>query len=58
VPDIYKRYLESADRETDLDKSVNSAEASLAVEQMKRRLADLASGRIREMTGRDATQQM
>lgn len=58
VPDIYKRYLESSERATDLDKSVSSAEASLAVEQMKRRLADLASGRIREMTGRDASQQM
>lgn len=58
VPDIYKRYLESSDRETELDKSVSTAEASLAVEQMKRRLADLASGRIREMTGRDASQQM
>ena len=48
VPDLYRRYLEQESGSTELDRAINTAEATLAMEQMRRRLDDLVSGRIRE----------
>lgn len=48
VPDLYRRYLEQEEDGTEMDRAVRSAEASLAMDQMKRRLEDLISGAIRE----------
>ena len=48
VPDLYRRYLEQEEGGTEMERAIRSAEASLAMDQMKRRLEDLISGRIRE----------
>lgn len=48
VPDLYRRYLEQAEDGTEMDRALRSAEASLAIDQMKRRMEELVAGRIRE----------
>ena len=47
--DLYTRVLESETSEDELDRALAAAEASRAIEQMRRRLEDLASGRVRDM---------
>lgn len=50
VTSLYRRYLEG-DASTDaseMDRALNTAEATAAIEQMKRRLEELISGRLRE----------
>ncbi len=51
VPDLYRRYLETAQDEPGLDRSVTATEARTAVEQLGRRLQDQFSGRLREGDG-------
>jgi uncharacterized protein len=51
VAELYRRYLESAGADTELDRAVTAAEAQVAIEQMKRRLQTLVSGRVRESEG-------
>ena len=48
VPDLYRRYLDQAEGATEMDRAIRSAEASLAIDQMKRRMEELISGKIRE----------
>jgi hypothetical protein len=51
VAELYRRFLESSHADSELDRAVNAAEAQAALAQMKRRLEDLVSGRIRESDG-------
>lgn len=48
VSDLYRRYLEDRAGETEMDRAIASAEAGQAIDQMRRRLEDLVSGRLRE----------
>ena len=48
VPDLYRRFLEQESGGSELERAINTAEATLAMDQMRRRLDDLVSGRIRE----------
>ena len=49
VADLYQRYLATEDSEDDLDRALATTEASRAMEQMRRRLEDIAAGRVRDM---------
>ncbi len=52
VQQLYRRYLEGDGTDaTEMDRAINTAEATAAMEQMKRRLEDLMSGRLRESDG-------
>ncbi|MFI5957365.1 VWA domain-containing protein [Cryptosporangium sp. NPDC051539] len=51
VPDLYRRYLEAADDESDFQKSTTTTEARTAMAQLGRRLEDQFSGRLREGDG-------
>lgn len=53
VNQVYQRYLEAADTETDFERAVEQVEARSALEQMERRMELLMSGRLREQTGVD-----
>ncbi len=57
VPNLYRRYLEQASGESDLDRALNAAEASAAIKQMTRRLEDLLAGRLRPTDDRASKQQ-
>ena len=48
VPELYRRVLSQDDGASEMDRAISAAEATLAMEQMRRRLDDLVSGRIRE----------
>lgn len=48
VPDLYRRYLEDDGNASDMERALRASEASQAMDQMKRRIEDLVSGRIRE----------
>lgn len=49
ITDLYSQILESDSSATkDLDRAIDSIEANRAIEQMRRRMADLAGGRIRD----------
>lgn len=52
VQQLYKRYLEGESGDgSEMDRAINTAEANAAMQQMKRRLEDLMSGRLRESEG-------
>ena len=52
VQQLYRRYLEGdAGDESEMDRAIHTAEANAALRQMKRRLEDLMSGRLRESEG-------
>jgi uncharacterized protein with von Willebrand factor type A (vWA) domain len=51
VAELYRRFLESSRAGSELDRAVNAAEAQAALAQLKRRLEELVSGRIREADG-------
>lgn len=52
IHSLYRRYLEGeATAESEMDRAINTAEATAAMDQMKRRLEDLMSGRLRETDG-------
>ena len=48
IPNLYRRLLEDSEAESEFERAVENAEAKAAMEQMKRRLEDLISGRLRE----------
>jgi len=58
VPNLYRRYLDQAEGESDLDRAIHSSEAAAAMEQMKRRMQDLISGRMRDTDGTTSLQQL
>ncbi|CAB4880984.1 unannotated protein [freshwater metagenome] len=58
IPNLYRRYLDQSQGETDLDRALETAEAAAAMEQMKRRMEDLVSGRMREDDGGASRQQL
>ena len=52
VQQLYRRYLEGdAGDDSEMDRAIHTAEANAAMQQMKRRLEDLMSGRLRESEG-------
>jgi uncharacterized protein with von Willebrand factor type A (vWA) domain len=52
VQQLYRRYLEQdAGDDSEMDRAIHTAEANAAMQQMKRRLEDLMSGRLRESDG-------
>lgn len=48
VPDLYRKYLQGLKSESEFDRTINSAQAQAAIDQMKRRLADMLSGQLRD----------
>lgn len=50
TPELYRKYLQGLESESEFDRSVNAAQAQAAIEQMKRRLDDLLSGQLRDET--------
>ena len=58
VPNLYRRYLDQAEGESGLDRAIDSSEAAAAMEQMKRRMQDLISGRMRDTDGTTSMQQL
>lgn len=51
VADLYRRYLEQDTTLNEMERALQTVEATAAMEQMKRRIEDLISGRIREVDG-------
>ena len=58
IPNLYRRYLDQAEGDTNFDRALETAEAALAMEQMKRRMQDLISGRMREADEGASMQQL
>jgi uncharacterized protein with von Willebrand factor type A (vWA) domain len=58
IPNLYRRYLDQADGESGFDRALDAAEAAAAMEQMKRRMQDLVSGRMREADAGASMQQL
>lgn len=58
VADLYRRYLDQGDAESDYDKAVDAAEASAMLDSMKLRMEDLISGRLREVEGQFSAQSL
>jgi uncharacterized protein with von Willebrand factor type A (vWA) domain len=58
IPNLYRSYLDQTEGDTDFDRALATAEAALAMEQMKRRMQDLVSGRIREADQGASMQQL
>ena len=57
ITDLYSQVLTSDVNEMqDMDRSIDSMQANRAIEQMKRRMADLASGRLRDSTNTESEQ--
>lgn len=48
VPDLYRRYLEEDLPADEMSRAISGTEATLALDQMKRRLEELVSGKVRE----------
>ena len=51
LPQLYRRYLEQSDADSDYDRAVEAAEASAMLDAMRIRMEDLVSGRLRETEG-------
>lgn len=49
ISDLYRRVLAEEEMEDDLDSFLATTQVATAIEQMRRRLEDLASGRVRDM---------
>jgi uncharacterized protein with von Willebrand factor type A (vWA) domain len=58
IPNLYRRYLDQAEGEGSFDRALDAAEAAAAMEQMKRRMQDLVSGRMREADAGASMQQL
>ena len=58
IPNLYRRYLDQAEGDTNFDRALATAEAALAMEQMKRRMQDLVSGRMRQTDDGASRQQL
>jgi len=58
IPNLYRRYLDQAEVDTNVDRALETAEAALAMEQMKRRMQDLISGRMRDTNEGASMQQL
>ncbi len=58
IQNLYRSYLDQTEGDTDFDRALATAEAALAMEQMKRRMQDLVSGRIREADQGASMQQL
>lgn len=50
TPELYRKYLQGLEADSEFDRTVNAAQAQAAIEQMKRRLDDLLSGQLRDET--------
>lgn len=48
TPELYRKYLQGLESNSEFDRTVNAAQAQAAIEQMKRRLDDLLSGQLRD----------
>ena len=48
VPDLYRKYLNGLNSQSEYERSVNAAQAQSAIDQMKRRLEDMLSGQLRD----------
>jgi hypothetical protein len=58
IPNLYRRYLDQAEGESGFNRALDAAEAAAAMEQMKRRMQDLVSGRMREADAGASMQQL
>jgi uncharacterized protein len=48
VPDLYRKYLQRLNSQSEYERLVNAAQAQSAIDQMKRRLEDMLSGQLRD----------
>jgi uncharacterized protein with von Willebrand factor type A (vWA) domain len=51
INEVYRRYLEAGDAETDFERAIDDKAARAALAQMERRVEELMAGRVRDSAG-------